>query len=88
MDKKEGRGGQEWVKHFTTPWKSLKMESKVVCRSIFTGNLKNRVAKKLHSIILIHFGLKTFRFTIPTAMKVLMCMVFGITGHDHGSLKP
>ena len=64
------------------------MGSKVVCRSILIGNFNNSVSPKLRSIILLHFGPVTFRFTIPKTRQLLTFMILGITGRDHDPQKP
>lgn len=62
--------------------------SNVVSKSIFTGSFQSRIDQKLRSIILLHLALVTFRFTIPNTMKVIICMLFGNTSHDHAPQKP
>ena len=46
---------------------------------------KKRVARKLRRIILLHFGLVTFRFHFGKTRKVSMFMIFGSNGHVHDS---
>ena len=40
-------------------------------------------ARNLRRIILLHFGLVTFRFDFPKLEKVVVFMFFGPSGHDH-----
>ena len=60
----------------------------MVCRSILISNLKNRVAQKLHNIILLQFGRLIVRFHFPTTMKLLIFMVLGISGNVYGPQEP
>ena len=43
-----------------------------------------RIAQKLRIIILLHFGLVTFRFHFGETRKVIISMIFGTSGRDHG----
>ena len=50
------------------------MWSKVVCRSISTSNFKNRIARKLRDIILLHLN---FSVSFPKTRKAIMFMIGG-----------
>ena len=52
---------------------------------MFIINFNKRGAQKLHRIILLHFGLVTFRFHLGTLRKVIIFMIFGPRGHVHDS---
>ena len=55
---------------------------------IFTVNLKLRIGRKFRIIILLHFGLVTFNSHSPKFPKVIIFMISGPSGHDHGPQKP
>ena len=52
-------------------------------RGIFILHIKKRIAPKLCRIILLHFGLVTFRIHFRKTRKTYMFMVFGPSGRDH-----
>ena len=58
--------------------------SGAVLGAMFTVNLIERTARKLHRTILLHFGLVTFNFHFPETQNLLMFVISRPTGHDHG----
>ena len=52
--------------------------------AIFTERFRKRVARKLRIIILLHFGLVTFRTLFPEDPKVIIFMFFELGGCLHG----
>ena len=57
-----------------------------VCGGIFIVNVViERLTQKLHRIILLQFGLVTFRIHFRKTRKPFMFMVSGPGGHDHDS---
>ena len=51
--------------------------------STFNVNSNKMVAPKLRRIILLLFGLITFKFHFGKIQKVIIFMTFGPSGHDH-----
>ena len=47
-------------------------------------NFIERIAQKLHRIILLHFGLVTFEFDFRKTRKLIIFLVFGPSGRNHG----
>ena len=47
------------------------------------GEFRKRLARKLRRIMLLHFGLVTFRFHFGETRKPIISMVFGPSGRDH-----
>ena len=56
-----------------------------VWESISIVNVKKRVARKLHQIILLHFGLVSFRFHFGETRQPIISMAFGPSGRVHDS---
>ena len=52
---------------------------------MFMINLNKRAAQKLRSILLLHFGLVTFRFHFRKTRKPFIFMIVGPGGHDYDS---
>ena len=52
---------------------------------ISMAHIWKKLARKLHRIILFHFGLVTFRIHFGKDRAVIILMVFGPSGRDHDS---
>ena len=65
--------------------KSNKIRMWGVCGVLFTVNFDKRVAQKLRRIILLRFGLISFRFHFGNTRKSCIFFVFGLSGRDHDS---
>ena len=53
--------------------------------SIFNVNIIRRIAQKFRRIMLLHFGLVTFRIQIGKTRKHVIFMFFGLGGRVHDS---
>ena len=67
------------------PGQIVRLGSEGLLGAIFIVNIIKRIAPKLHRIILLHFGLVTFRIHFGKTLNPLIFMVFGPSGRDHDS---
>ena len=51
--------------------------------AIVIGSFIKRLAQKLRRIILLHFGLVTFRTHLKRTRKTYIFMILGLSGRDH-----